>query len=682
MLRWLGLVFLLLMTLPIAPGHAVEDNAFVLTGPADIGRISRHIEYITDPDWQLTIADFAASSPVSMKPLPGPVPDFGYTPARIWLKLSLVNGTGQAEDWRCFVHANFWPTFQAWQIHDDGTVEALVDLPPDSPFDARAVAHPQIVAPFRLAPGAHATLVMAYSSQGSSRTSLSIETPDSFAALSQATAAKNYVFYGLILGLIVMASIAVVVVRQWLFVIFGAYILSLFLYVAHTDGTAFQYLWPDHPGFNGMASVILGTGVIVFGAMFAIVFLQTRRYHPIMHVVLLAMIGSVLTLDIVLWIVDPQLLKKLLVMMISVGGLVFVTTAIIAAFKRFQEVQFYLYAWLAYLIPTSLFTARHILGFELEAVSLYDTVRAGMIFDAYLMGFATINQLLQSRERAMAESLALAQRNVSLGERLAVLDSRYEQLDRQSRQREESVKDTVHDLRQPMHALRLSLRQMLSPQANSAADAGHVESALGYMERLVAERLADDPRARETGGLPPVAHEPGSDGVTPAHGAAAEPGLHAVLRGIADMFAPEAAAKGLDLRLVLAAPDAAVAAYPLMRVVANLVSNAIKYTRQGRVVIALRRHGLGHRVEVHDTGPGLSGAAFEQALLRSQRLDRDCSEAEGSGLGLSVVKEIATVHDWPVSSCAGRRTGATIRVGIAVGESSSADRWGGASPRP
>ena len=92
--------------------------------------------------------------------------------------------------------------------------------------------------------------------------------------------------------------------------------------------------------------------------------------------------------------------------------------------------------------------------------------------------------------------------------------------------------------------------------------------------------------------------------------AASEPGLHEVLRGIADMFSAEADAKGLKLRLVLAAPDGKVAAYPLMRVTANLVSNAIKYTRKGRVLIALRRQGSGHRIEVHDTGPGLAGRGF------------------------------------------------------------------------
>jgi signal transduction histidine kinase len=130
------------------------------------------------------------------------------------------------------------------------------------------------------------------------------------------------------------------------------------------------------------------------------------------------------------------------------------------------------------------------------------------------------------------------------------------------------------------------------------------------------------------------------------------------------MFAPEAEEKGLALRLVLAAPDGPVEAYPLMRIAANLVSNAIKYTREGRVVIALRRHGSGHRIEVHDTGPGLSGAAFEQALQRNARLDRDRDVAEGTGLGLSVATQVADANGWRLSSCVDRRTGASIRLDL------------------
>jgi signal transduction histidine kinase len=272
------------------------------------------------------------------------------------------------------------------------------------------------------------------------------------------------------------------------------------------------------------------------------------------------------------------------------------------------------------------------------------------------------------RQSTLEESLAQAQRNAALGQRLAVLEERYAMATAIARRREESVKDTVHDLRQPMHALRLSLRQMLGAEADKATDAAPIESALAYMERLVAERLAEHSGADDSGPAPATR---GPKLVRAGQGAAdadaAEPGVHHILRGIVDMFASEAAAKGLELRLVLAAPDARVASFPLMRVVANLVSNAIKYTRAGRVVIGLRRSGAGHRVEIHDTGPGLSGAAFDEALVRNQRLARDVDSAEGTGLGLSVASEIVEANGWQISSCPGRTTGATIRLELSAG---------------
>ena len=61
--------------------------------------------------------------------------------------------------------------------------------------------------------------------------------------------------------------------------------------------------------------------------------------------------------------------------------------------------------------------------------------------------------------------------------------------------------------------------------------------------------------------------------------------------------------------------------------------------------------------------------------MRNQRLERDRVTADGSGLGLSVVKEIADANNWRLSSCAGRRTGASILIELpgASTESQSAD---------
>lgn len=653
------LVLLLVTTLPLATANAAGRGPLTLTGPADAEIVGRHFEYTLDAAWQLSPADLIGPEAVPLQAIPAAVPDFGYTAALIWLRVDLVNGTEQ-RDWRFFAQANFTQQIEIYKVAADGTVTTLLDLDTESPFSARPIAYPQMVAPFTLVPGEAATILVAYYSQGSSRISMSIETPDSFAAQAGLSQAKSFAFYGMMVVMIALATVALLVLRQIVFAAYAAYLSSILLYMAHADGVAFQYLWPNLPGFNSIASIPGGSGVMIFGALFAITFLQTRRYHPLMHRVLLGVIAMVLITDAALWWTAPQLLKQLLVVMISISVVCFLTAGIVAARTRFREVRFYLFAWFACLIPAVLFTARFAFGLETTLITAYDTIRLALIVDALMMGLALFDRYNYQRQSYLEESLAHAQRNLALSGRLALLEDQYDQATATARRREESVKDTVHDLRQPMHALRLSLRQMLDAKSGKAGDAAQIEAALGYMEKLVAERLAEQHGGAALSVSDTAAHdEAGAD-------KSAEPGLHDVLRSVASMFAPEANNKGLGLRLVLAAPDAEVAAYPLMRVVANLVSNAIKYTREGRVVIALRRHGTGHRVEVHDTGPGLRGAAFEQALLRNERLDRDRSAAEGSGLGLSVASEVADANGWRLTSCADRRTGATIRLDLSA----------------
>jgi YD repeat-containing protein len=634
------------MTLLPTAANSAGRGALTLAGPVDAETVGRHFAYALDPGWQLSAEDIAAPGRVPMEPIPGAVPDLGYTAALIWLRLDLVNATERTGAWRFFLQTNFTQKVAVYRLDPDGTIGTLLDLNTDSPFSARPVAHPQMVVPFDLAPGEATTLIVAYYSQGSSRISMSLETPDSFAALSALSQAKNFAFYGMMGLMIGLAVVALVILRQVVFAAYAAYLASILVYVAHADGIAFQYLWPGLPGFNSMASIPAGSAVMVFGALFAITFLQTARYHPVVHRILLGLIVTVLAIDVILWGQAPQLLKQLLVVMISISALCFLGAGIVAARTRFREVRFYLFAWFAGLIPAALFTARFAFGLETNLITLYDTIRLALLFDALMMGLALFDRYNQHRQSILEESLAQARRNLALSERLAALEGRYDDAVELARQRKEHVKDAVHDLRQPMHALRLSMRQLAAAKTGTAEDAGQFEAALGYMEKLVADRLADDdPRA-----------------VQGAAASADGPQLHAVLRGVADMFSAEAEAKGLRLRLVLAADDAPVAAYPLMRAVANLVSNAIKYTAAGRVVIALRRDGLGHRVEIHDTGPGLSGAAFERAMLRNERLERDLAAAAGSGLGLAVVRDVADTNGWRIASCAGRTTGASIRL--------------------
>jgi CheY-like chemotaxis protein len=77
--------------------------------------------------------------------------------------------------------------------------------------------------------------------------------------------------------------------------------------------------------------------------------------------------------------------------------------------------------------------------------------------------------------------------------------------------------------------------------------------------------------------------------------------------------------------------------------VQNLVSNAIKYTPDGRVLIGCRRRGDHLRIDVCDTGVGIPESQQRDIFVEFHRLERGARIARGLGLGLSIVERVARV---------------------------------------
>jgi heavy metal sensor kinase len=110
----------------------------------------------------------------------------------------------------------------------------------------------------------------------------------------------------------------------------------------------------------------------------------------------------------------------------------------------------------------------------------------------------------------------------------------------------------------------------------------------------------------------------------------------------------QALAEGRPLQLTLTAPEQVVVAGDasrLRRLLLNLVENAIKYTPEGKVEIAVQRAGAQAIITVSDTGIGIAPEHLEHIFERFYRVDPDRSrETGGSGLGLSICAAIAHAH--------------------------------------
>jgi histidine kinase len=118
-----------------------------------------------------------------------------------------------------------------------------------------------------------------------------------------------------------------------------------------------------------------------------------------------------------------------------------------------------------------------------------------------------------------------------------------------------------------------------------------------------------------------------------------------------------AQAKGLELRCFKTAAVVRSDEALLRRILQNFLSNAIRYTRRGGVLLGCRRRDGCLRVEVWDTGPGIPECHWQAIFEEFRRLDDAVEQARGgTGLGLAIVDRIARRlgHNVSVRSRVGR----------------------------
>jgi PAS domain S-box-containing protein len=119
-----------------------------------------------------------------------------------------------------------------------------------------------------------------------------------------------------------------------------------------------------------------------------------------------------------------------------------------------------------------------------------------------------------------------------------------------------------------------------------------------------------------------------------------------LIRKAVGIVREQAAQKGLQLEMAL--PDQLPPVYAdeekMLQVIINFLSNSIKYTKEGRVVISVREDGAEVRLEVADTGIGISREDLPRVFEKFQRFETPGIEVKGMGLGLSIVKAMVELQ--------------------------------------
>src|SRR6266446_5891683 len=185
-----------------------------------------------------------------------------------------------------------------------------------------------------------------------------------------------------------------------------------------------------------------------------------------------------------------------------------------------------------------------------------------------------------------------------------------------------------HDILQPLNAARLYVTSLVERQ-NGGEDSRLVENIDDSLEAIeeILGALLDISRLDAGAMTPSISSFKIGD----------------LMRSLEIEFAPIARAKGLELTFVPSSLPVASDRLMLRRLLQNLISNAIKYTPRGRVLVGCRRHGQSLQIGVYDTGVGIPILKRGEIFKEFHRLEQGARIARGLGLGLSIVERLARV---------------------------------------
>ncbi len=262
--------------------------------------------------------------------------------------------------------------------------------------------------------------------------------------------------------------------------------------------------------------------------------------------------------------------------------------------------------------------------------------------------FVLIRDITERRRTAEALHQAYQNLEVRVRERTAELSKAKQDAEQANLSKTKFLAAVSHDLLQPLNAARLFTSALLEQSSANPALVRNVSNSLDDVENLLGTLV--DISKLDAGVIK-------ADLATFA--------VSDLLDNLAAEYAHAAASEGLRLDYVPCRLSVHSDIQLLARILRNLLSNAIRYTPRGRVLLGCRRRGATLWIEVWDTGIGIAEDRREEVFQEFKRGDIQRPDQDrGLGLGLAIVDKIAGIlgHRLQLRSVPGK--GSVFAIGV------------------
>lgn len=606
-------------------------------GDAGAYDLSTSFQYRFDEEGVLSVREVLSHQEAGKfveLPQDGGTPNFGYQGATLWLKAELAIGAHAPDHWVLQVANPQLDRVELFVLESQGRLSRFVggDV---LPFSDRVVPHRHLVFPLAFPGTDPRTLVLRIQSTSPLQVPVTLLQPQALLSQDHRLYSLLSLYFGLLAGLFAYNLLLYLAVRDRVYLYYIAFVAAMALAQLTTSGFGAQFLWPGMPAWNNLALHLgyaaCGLTAILFGRRFLHSSEELPRLDRAFRWLLA---GWAIYILLRPW-VDYKFAAHLLIAMV-IGTIL---PLVLAGWDRFtarrRGARFFLLAW-AVLMACGLAESLVSLGWLPADTLMAHPVMVGSAFEMLLLSFALADRIKADREAK--------ERALSMGLREQV---KKQEAERQSLEKSRFLAAVSHDLRQPLFALGLATESLQARDTTFVPVVSQMKAALGLANGLL-DSIMTTARL-ETGSLR----------ANMSHFS-----IQPLLDRVDLAFAPQARIKGL--RWVVTPSIACVHSDPVLleRMVINLVSNAVRFTHTGGVVVSCRSSGARLLLQVWDTGAGIDPAHHETIFNEYFRGEPDTASDNGVGLGLFIVKNCASMLDIGLSlrSVPGRGSCFSLRI--------------------
>lgn len=353
---------------------------------------------------------------------------FGFTRSTIWVRFRIKNISNETLS---MVLEEMHPVvdYLSLFIPEKNNDYREIKIGDRYPFSQRPILHKRLAFPLTLSPHAEGLYYLKYASQGSINVSTTIRTTASFYKQKTKEDLVHALFGGIIIAMVFYNFMLYLFIRMISYLHYTLFMLFMLILQMTQLGTAYQFLWPNHPIWTNYCIPIVISGTIFFAITFCRSFLQTKRYDPKMHRITTLCLWSLLPLFVISLMTEPF---ETYIYAYKTGAIYAIVSTLTCLFcgirlmgKNHRSAYQYVAAWLVLLSGTILY-ALMAMGFVAENFWIQQFWTIGLTCMALIFSSAQADKMNIMRKglQSLSENLDLKVR-----ERTAALESAMQNLE-------------------------------------------------------------------------------------------------------------------------------------------------------------------------------------------------------------------------------------------------------------